>query len=189
MNRLPPFLRILALIVPLAAAGAAFSAAAPGAAPDAAVTVKDVELFPYCAIVHKGPYTDMTAVIGQLIGAMQTQGLFTQIRGPMVGVYYNSPVETKAEELSWEVGFIITAQATPQQPLVKKNWEHRTVAVALHVGPYDKAGETIIRIMDWAAANGYEAAGPILERYLDMNPATVKPEELRTEIWVPCKKK
>jgi effector-binding domain-containing protein len=183
--------------IPFAAAFAAMGAAAlfaaapsvSGAAPEVAVTVKEVEPFPYCAVVHKGPITDMAAVIGQLIGAMQTQSLFPQIRGPMIGVYYNSPAEAMAEELSWEVGFIITAQAAPQPPLVKKTWEHRTVAIALHVGPYDKAGGTIDAIMAWLAAHGYEAAGPLLERYLDMNPAAVKPEDLRTEIWVPCRKK
>jgi len=161
--------------------------AATGAAQD--VTVKNVEPFPYCAIVHKGPYSDMTAVIGELIGAMQTQGLFPQLRGSMVGVYYNWPGDTKPEDLSWEAGFAITVQATPQLPLVKKVWEYRTVAVALHVGPYDKGGATVDKIMAWMAAQGYEAAGPVLERYLDMNPMAVKPEELRTEIWVPCKKK
>ena len=48
---------------------------------------------------------------------MQAQGLFPQIRGPMVGVYYNWPGETKPEDLSWEAGFIVMAQATPQPPL------------------------------------------------------------------------
>ncbi len=162
---------------------------APAAAQDVVVTVKDVESFPYCGVSHKGPYTDMAAVVGQLISAMQGQGLFTQIRGPMVGVYYNSPGVVKAEDLSWELGFVITAQATPQLPLVKKVWEHKTVAAALHVGPYDKGGATVEKIMAWMAAQGYEAAGPVLERYLDMNPMAVKPEDLRTEIWVPCRKK
>ena len=160
---------------------------AAGTAQD--VTVKDVEPFPYCAVSHKGPYTDMTAVIGELVGAMQTQGLFPQVRGPMVGVYYNWPGDTKPEDLSWEAGFAIAAQATPELPLVKKIWEHKTVAVALHVGPYDKGGTTVDKIMAWIAAHGYEVSGPILERYLDMNPMAVKPEDLRTEIWVPCKKK
>jgi effector-binding domain-containing protein len=159
------------------------------AAQDLAVTVKEVQPFPYCAIAHQGPYTDMSAVIGQLVGAMQAQRLFPEVRGPMVGVYYNWPGDTKPQDLSWEAGFIITAQAAPQPPLVKKNWEHRTVAVALHVGPYAKGGETVVKVMAWLAANGYEAAGPVLERYLDMNPMAVKPEDLRTEIWVPCKKK
>jgi effector-binding domain-containing protein len=35
---------------------------------------------------------------------------------------------------------------------------------------------------------GYVADGPLLERYLN-NPMQVKPEELRTEIWIPCAKK
>lgn len=154
-----------------------------------AVTVKDVESFPYCAIAHKGPYTDMGTVIAELIGAMQTQGLFFQVRGPMVGVYYNSPGDTKPEDLSWEAGFIITAQATPQLPLIKKVWEHRTVAVAMHAGPYERIGASLEKVMAWLAAHGYEADGPILERYLDRNPQTVKPADLRTEIWVPCRKK
>ena len=40
-----------------------------------------------------------------------------------------------------------------------------------------------------AGAGAPNADGPILERYLDEKPETVKPEELRTEVWVPCKKK
>jgi effector-binding domain-containing protein len=180
---------ILLIFAAVLSAPARAAGPAPGAAQDAAVTVKDVEPFPYCAISHQGPYTEMAAVISQLIGAMQAQDLFTQIRGPMVGVYYNSPGAVKPEELSWDVGFVITAQATPQLPLVKKTWDQKTVAAALHVGPYEKGGETVQKVMAWLAANGYEASGPVLERYLDMNPMAVKPEDLRTEILVPCKKK
>ena len=176
MKELLAVLLVLALVVPLAAQ-------------DLAVTVKDVDPFAYCAIDHKGPFSDMTAVIGRLVGAMQAQGLFPQVRGPVVGVYHNSPADTGAGDLSWEIGFIVTAQATPQPPLVKRVWEHKTVAAAMHIGPYDKSGAAIEKVMAWLEAEGYEPDGPILERYLDQNPMAVKPEELRTEIWVPCKKK
>ena len=161
----------------------------PLAAQDIAVTVKDVEPFPYCAIAHRGPYTDMGTVIGELVGAMQAQGLFPLVRGPVVGVYFNSPADTRPADLAWEAGFIVAAEATAQPPLVKKSWEYRTVAAALHVGPYDQAGIVIGKMMGWLAANGYEAAGPILERYLDQNPAAIKPEALRTEIWIPVAKR
>jgi len=162
---------------------------APLAAQDLAVTIKTVEPFPYCAIDHKGPYTDMEEVIGKLMGAMQAQGLLPEIRGPMVGVYHNSPVGTAPGDLSWEIGFVVMAQSTMQPPLARRFWEHRTVAVATHIGPYDAGGATVVKIMDWLDAQGYEADGPVLERYLDQNPAAVKPEDLRTEIWVPCRKK
>jgi len=163
--------------------------AIPLAAQDVAVSVKDVEPFPYCAIVHQGPYTDMGTVIGELVGAMQAQGLFPLIRGPMVGIYFNSPAATKPADLAWEAGFIVAAQTTAQPPLVKKSWDYRTVAATLHVGPYDQAGAVIVKMMGWLAANGYEIAGPILERYLDQNPAAIKPEALRTEIWIPVAKR
>jgi len=176
LKKLVSALIVPALIIPLAAQ-------------DLAVTVKDVEPFPYCAIVHEGPYTDMGVVIGELMGAMQTQGLLPQIRGPLIGVYYNSPADTKPEELSWEAGFIVAAQAATQPPLVKKTWAHKTVAAAMHVGPYDEGGATIAKIMAWLDANGYVPDGPVLERYLDQDPETVKEEELRTEVWVPCRKK
>jgi AraC family transcriptional regulator len=176
-----------AVLLTAVLAGLALSAIA--ASQDLAVTVKDVEPFPYCAIVHKGPFTDMGTVIAELVGAMQTQGLFPMVRGPLVGVYYNSPADTEPEDLSWEAGFIIAAQATPQPPLIKKIWEYRTVAVAMHVGPYEKVGESIVKIMTWLAGQDFEVVGPVLERYLDQNPAAVKPEALRTEIWVPCRKR
>jgi len=177
--------RMIGTFLP-AVALAASCLVAIAAAQDPAVTVKDVEPFPYCAIAHRGPYTDMGTVVGELVGAMQAQGLFPLVRGPMVGVCHNSPAVTKPVDLSWEAGFIVTAQATAQPPLIKKVWEHRTVAVAMHVGPYDKGGETVVKIMGWLASNGYAIDGPVLERYLDQNPAAVKPEALRTEIWVPC---
>lgn len=162
---------------------------APLAAQDLAIAIKDVEPFPYCAITHRGPFTDMGAVIGELVGAMRAQGLFPQIRGPLIGIYHNSPGDAKPGDLVWEAGFVIAAEATVQPPLLKKIWEFTTAAVAMHVGPYGKAGAAIARMTAWAAAQGYVPAGPVLERYLDQNPEAVKEEELRTEIWIPVKKR
>jgi len=162
---------------------------APAGAQDLDVAIKEVEPFPYCAIAHTGPFTDMGTVIGELVGAMTAQGLFPQVRGPLIGVYHNAPGATKPGDLVWEAGFIIAAQATVRPPLMKKTWEFTTVAVATHVGPYDKAGEAVAKMTAWAAAQGYDPAGPVLERYLDQNPDAVPEKDLRTEIWIPCRKR
>ena len=151
-------------------------------------SLKDVEPFAYCALTHKGPISDMSGVIGQLIQEMQTQNLFSAIRGPMVGIYPDNPSLTDPADMSWEVGFIVTAQAEPRAPLVKKVWDHPTVASVVHIGPYAKSGETINKLVAWMKAGGYVADGPLMERYLN-NPMQVKPEELRTELWIPCGKK
>jgi effector-binding domain-containing protein len=171
----------MAIILALAAVG-------QGLQDETVPSLKDVEPFAYCAIAHKGPLSDMSGVIGQLIQAMQSQNLFSAIRGPMVGIYPEDPSQTDSSDLSWEVGFIVTAQAEPGPPLVKKVWDHPTVASIVHIGPYNRSGETIGRLMAWMKAGGYAADGPLLERYLN-NPMQVKPEELRTEMWIPCAKK
>ena len=160
----------------------------PRQSPVPFATIKEVKPFAYCVIVHKGPLTDMAGVITQLMQAVQAQDLFPLVRGPVIGVYYNSPTQVKPGELIWEVGFPVAEQAAPKAPLEKKTWNRTTVAEAVHTGPYAKTGEAIQRLMDWIEAQGYVIAGPTLERYLN-NPMQVKPEELRTEIWIPVKRK
>lgn len=157
------------------------------AAEEMTVTVKEVNPFTYFCIHHKGPFTEIEAVIGTLMQASQTQNVFPG--GPMIGVYYNSPAEVKPEELEWDIGFPVTPQAMVQSPLELKQWTFTTVAACVHIGPYETTGETITKMMEWMEANGYLPSGPVLERYMDMDPSKVKPEELKTEVWIPCQKK
>jgi len=151
-------------------------------------SIKEILPFAYCCIVHKGPISDMSSVIGQLMKAMQEQNIFSAIRGPMVAVYHNALTPADSPDFSWEVGFIVMEQTIPQAPLIKKVWSHNTVAAATHVGPYQQIGETIEKLVAWVGAQGYAANDPLLERYLN-NPMQVKPQELRTEIWIPVVKK
>jgi effector-binding domain-containing protein len=177
---------VLFLAFALAAVATLPAAAAPGQ--ESGFSIKQIEPFAYCCLAHRGPMTDMGSVIGRLMQEMQGQNLFSTIQGPMIGVYYNSPDEVQPSELSWEVGFIVTPQASPLAPLTKKIWEYPTVAATVHAGPYGNVTGTIARLVDWIKEQGYTVAGPILERYLN-NPTEVKPEELKTEIWIPVEKK
>jgi len=103
-------------------------AAPPTASPAASspqepfASIKEVLPFAYCCIVHKGPISDMSGVIGQLMKTMQEQNIFSAIRGPMVAVYHNAQTPADSPDFSWEVGFIVTEQAVPQAPLIKKVW-------------------------------------------------------------------
>jgi len=152
-----------------------------------AVTVEQVEPFVYFCLRHKGPFTEVEEVVRRL---MHESGLQNVIpAGPLMGIYYNNPAEVKPEELEWEMGFPVTAQTLVQPPLEKKEWNFTQVASCLHKGSYESTGDTIMKILDWMEANGYVQAGPILERYLDMNPSELKPEDLKTEIWIPVQKK
>ena len=152
-----------------------------------AITVQQVEAFAYVYLQQKGPFDKIQEAIGSLIQEMKAQNVVPG--GALIGIYFNSPDQVKPEDLQWEIGFPVTSQALIQPPLQKKEWNFIQVVVSLHQGPYEKTGETIQKMMEWMEANGYAPAGPFLERYLDMNPEELKPEELKTEVWIPCQKK
>ena len=149
-------------------------------------TLKEVSPFSYCCIHHKGPFTEIEGVIMQLMQAIQEQKIAPA--GAMIGIYYNNPDEVKPEELEWEVGFPVSPQVAVQAPLEKKQWEFTLIASAIHSGPYEESGQTVNKVLEWIQDNKLILTGPVLERYLTMPTPDTKPEDLRTEIWVPCRK-
>jgi AraC family transcriptional regulator len=156
-----------------------------GTTNDVEVTVINVTPFAFCSLTHKGPYSDMGAVITELINHMQNQNITPQ--GPPISIYPDMPEDTREAELEWEVGFPITPHSEPQAPLRKKTWDHPLVAQAVHIGSYETTGDTILEMLEWMEAHGYVQDGPILGKYLNMPSPDTPPDKLRTEIWIPCK--
>jgi effector-binding domain-containing protein len=57
-------------------------------------------------------------------------------------------------------------------------------AVAMHVGPYDKLGETYGKLQAWIESQGKKPSAVMWESYLS-DPQTTDPSEIRTEIFWP----
>ncbi len=149
-------------------------------------SVKEVSPFSYCYIPHKGPFTEIEGVVMQLMQAIQEQKIAPA--GPMIGISYNNPDMVKPEELEWEMGFPVSAQVEVQPPLEKKEWKFTFIVSAIHKGPYEETGKTMSKMFDWMKANKLVPAGPVMERYLTMPTPDTKPEDLRSELWIPCQK-
>jgi effector-binding domain-containing protein len=175
---------VLGFLLFCTAAGPARLLSAP-AAQAAPVKIEKIEPFAYFCLKQKGSFSNIQEVIQRLMLESQSQNVLPS--GPLMGVYYGNPEQVKPEQMEWEMGFPVTPHALIQPPLERKEWNFTQVAVALHKGSYEKTGETIAKIMEWMEANGYVADGPIVERYLDMDPEGIKPEDLKTEIWIPVK--
>lgn len=150
------------------------------------ITIQTIEPFAYFCLEHKGPFTQIQQVIARMSEEARHQNAAPA--GPLMAVYHNTPEQVEAQNLEWEVGFPVTAQTLIQPPLKKKEWVYTQVAVCLHQGAYEETGETIGKMFDWLADNGYKRVGPIMERYLDMNPAELRADQRKTEIWMPCEK-
>ncbi len=148
-------------------------------------SVKEVSPFSYCCIPHKGPFTEIEGVVMQMMKAIQEQKIAPA--GPMIGIFYNSPDMVKPEELEWEMGFPVSAQVEVKAPLEKKEWKSTFVVSAIHKGAYEETGKTYSKMFEWMQANKLMPVGPVMERYMMPTPDT-KPEDLRSEIWIPCQK-
>lgn len=151
------------------------------------VMIQDTTPFTYTYLECRGSYQQIPAKIGEFMQQFFGQKLTPA--GNFFGMYLNAPGQVKEEELQWRLGFPVAVDAMVAAPLQKGECRATKIAVYLHVGPYDKVGAAYSKIFEFIDKNGYKAAGPTMEKYLDMNPMAVKPEDLRTEINLPIEKK
>lgn len=151
------------------------------------ITIQDTTPFTYAYLECLGSYAQIPAKIGVFMPEFFKQNLMPA--GNFFGMYLNAPGQVKEEELQWRLGFPVPADAAVATPLLKGECKATQMAVYLHVGPYDKVGAAYEKMFAFIGQNGYKAVGPTMEKYLDMDPMAVKPEELRTEINVPVEKK
>ena len=147
-----------------------------------AVTITDVSAFSYVCFPYTGSYENHETVIGALMEAASAQGF--ELIGPMLGVYYNSPVDTPADSLVWEIGFEVPDSLEVSDPLVVKKWVFTKVAKAMHTGPYETVDQTYPKVFEFIGKKNLMPAGPTMERFLS-DPQVVAPNDLETEIWVP----
>ncbi|MCX6553858.1 MAG: GyrI-like domain-containing protein [Candidatus Aminicenantes bacterium] len=151
------------------------------------ITIQDSQPYAYAYLECKGSYQQIPEKIGVFMQSFFQQGLAPL--GNFFGMYLNSPGQVKEEELQWRLGFPIAADAAVAAPLLKGEFTATKIAVCLYIGPYEKVGDAYGKIFEFIEKNGYKTAGPCIEKYLDMNPEAVKPEERKTEINWPVEKK
>ena len=153
-------------------------------------TLKRTESGLVAFLAVKGHYSLIPTSFGKLYGWIFEKGY--KPFGPAITVYYNIPGEVPVNELRWELRSRIAGEIAPNGPdengLGVKRVESIQVASTLHIGPYEKLEGTYRSLMEWVDKNGYLTVGPPEELYFN-DPGKTPPEELRTEIQFPVKKK
>lgn len=151
------------------------------------VVIQDTTPFTYAYLECKGSYSQIPAKINEFMPEFFKQKLMPA--GNFFAMYLNAPGQVKEEELQWRLGFPVAVDSAVAAPLLKGECQATKIAVYLHIGPYDKVGDAYVKIFAFIEKSGYKMVGPTLEKYLDMNPEAVKPEDRKTEINLPVVKK
>ena len=78
------------------------------------------------------------------------------------------------------------ASIEPEGEVFRKVMDGGEFAVFLHKGAYENLKGTYDAIGDWIVQSGVKLRdNPMFEKYLNRDPRRTKPENLRTEIYVP----
>jgi len=159
-------------------------------APKTEIEVVKIEPFAYAAVEMTGSYTQHPDAFMKLYTAAAQQGL-PMTEAPF-GIYWNSPDDAAEKDLKWEIGMPVSGDKELTAPVVLKKWEYTTVIQKDFEGAID--GEELKAIFfdmyEWIEANGYEMAGPMLERFLNTPSPDEKGEMVgKVQIVFPVKKK
>ncbi len=148
--------------------------------------IKEIPEFWYACMEFKGPYSNMAKEINRFFTEFSKQKL--RPTGPSICTYYNSPFEVSPEELKWAFGITVAKGTAVKKPIKLVQFKPKKAVFFLHTGPYNQLPQAVKHAVTFAERNGYEYVWPLYDRYLN-SPAKVKPEDLKTEIIIPVKKK
>lgn len=106
-----------------------------------------------------------------------------------IGISYDDPGVTPEEKLRYEACISIEQDIETTGEVSKNTISGGKYAVFLHKGPYEKFSDTYNAIfMEWLPSSGEQLSdSPCFELYLNRDPRRTKPENLRTEIYVPLR--
>jgi AraC family transcriptional regulator len=137
------------------------------------------------SIRHIGPYMQINEAFEKLEKVAERTGLFRNEGAAMVAIYHDDPESTPPDQLRSDAGVVVPENVSLPSPLAEQRLPAGSYACTIHVGPYERLGDTWQRLMgEWIPASGKRVDGLSYERYLNM-PGKVPKEELRTEICVP----
>lgn len=106
-----------------------------------------------------------------------------------IGISHDDPDITPSEKIRYDACITIDGDVKPEGDVGVQTLKGGRYAVFLHKGPYEKFKDTYREIFSkWLPESGEELRdAPCFEVYLNRDPRRTKPENLRTEIYVPIK--
>lgn len=134
---------------------------------------------------HVGPYAEVGTTWMRFLTWAGMKGLM----GPqpiLLGVVHDDPEVTPPEKVRYDACLVVDGRFRAEGDVGEQQIEGGVYAVATHRGPYDRLGETYLRLCgEWLPAAGYETrSAPCFERYRN-SPRDTPAQDLLTDIHLP----
>jgi AraC family transcriptional regulator len=147
--------------------------------------IKEIKPIPVVYIHHIGAYNKVGTAWEKLAKFMKEKKLFS-FGQDFIGVSYDDPSVTEAEKLRYDACASVKKEVKPEGEVGYKVLEGGLFAIFLHKGPYENLSQTYDQIYSsWLPDSGYEVRDAPPMEYCLSDPDKVKPENLKTDIYVP----
>lgn len=134
-----------------------------------------------------GPYAEVAGKAWEALMKFAYQHRLLSPATCCIGVGYDNPAVTPEEQLRYDACITFSGGVQPEGEVGLQTIAGGRYAVFLHKGAYSGLNETYRGIFaGWLPTSGYTLREvPCFEMYLNRDPRRTKPDNLRTEIWVP----
>lgn len=149
--------------------------------------IKELEDINVVSVRKTGNYSESAAKAwSEICKFISTQKDFVSAETKFIGISYDDPSVTPEEKLRYEACVTVNKEIEVSGEIQKNTIKGGRYATFLHKGPYENFIHTYNAIfMQWLPESGEKLKDlPCFEHYIN-NPQEVKPEELRTEVYIP----
>jgi effector-binding domain-containing protein len=144
--------------------------------------LRDMPARKVLAIRESCTMTEIGPTVGRVLS--EVHGWAKAHDVPIAGPAFTRYLEWGNGKCVVEAGFVVDRDVPSNDArVVVGELEAGPAVFGLHVGPYEKLAATYGAMDQWIKAHGLKPASTMWECYLD--PATVRPDEQRTELWWP----
>ena len=148
------------------------------------VEVKDIPDLRVAAVRHTGPYNQIPLAFERLHYIVESAGLVAPDTA-LLAIFHDDPETTPPDQLRSDAGITVPPNARLPRELVEEHIPAGKYASTVHVGPYERLGDTWARLMgEWLPASGFRVgSGASFEIYKN-TPMTTPKDELVTELYI-----
>jgi AraC family transcriptional regulator len=143
------------------------------------------------AVRHVGDYSNTGDAWGVLMGFSYTHKMkhkrnLLGKEASIYGVSYDDPSLTEPSKCRYDACLSADDDVEPSEGVERKAIAGGKYAIFLHKGSYDQLDQSYSEAFAWIKSNGISLRDvPAFDRYLNRDPRRTKPENLKTEIYIP----
>ncbi|MGE4419071.1 MAG: GyrI-like domain-containing protein [Sulfurimonas sp.] len=120
-----------------------------------------------------------------MVAFVSENGLFEKAVA-RYGISHDNPNVIEEHNLRYDACLELNDSINPKCEVSKKQIAGGKYALFMHKGSYALIGETFRNIGDWIVKSGVSLRDePSFQKYLNLDPAGIKEEDLQTELYVP----